>query len=306
MFHEPVLREKVVEFLFTDSDGVYIDATVGGGGHAEAIADRLSRRGRLIGLDRDPAALKAARKRLRGYGKRVKLEHGNFRDLVQILDRLNIGEIAGVLFDFGISSHQIDTPERGFSFDAEGALDMRMNPQQKLTAREIVNTYSVRQLTYIFRNFGEERRSRPIAQRIVRRREKAPIETTQQLKEIIGGVTPYRHRVKTFARIFQALRIAVNDELQNLRKALDASVSRLKPGGRLVGISYHSLEDRIVKQFFKQESPRCVCPPESPVCICGEPGRLLVLTGRPVRPPKDEVDANPRSRSARLRAAERL
>jgi 16S rRNA (cytosine1402-N4)-methyltransferase len=212
----------------------------------------------------------------------------------------------GILLDLGVSSYQIDTAEKGFSYRASGKLDMRMNSKHKLTAHEIVNTFSEKELCEIFKKYGEERRYRAISRVIIREREKNVIETTTDLQEIISMVLPYQNRVKSLSRIFQALRIAVNEELENLKAALESGLDYLTTGGRLVVISYHSLEDRIVKNFFKQESRRCVCPPDLPICVCGEPGRLKILTKRSIQPSKEEVQRNPRSRSARLRTAEML
>ncbi|MFQ5708043.1 MAG: 16S rRNA (cytosine(1402)-N(4))-methyltransferase RsmH [bacterium] len=306
MFHEPVLKREVIELLLTDENGIYLDGTVGGAGHAQAILDRLGSRGRLIGLDLDDDALRFARRRLRAFREKLTLHKGNFKDMVGILERLNIGHVHGILLDLGISSHQIDTPGRGFSYRQEGPLDMRLNSRQKFSAFEIVNAYSEQQLCEIFRTYGEEKRARAIAHNIIKERKKSSIISTQDLRDLVSQAVPERFLVKSLARIFQALRMAVNDELNNLSAALRESVGCLHQGCRLVVISYNSLEDRMVKTFFKKESVRCVCPPELPVCVCGQPGRLQVLTRRVVRPAAEEVRVNPRSRSARLRAAERL
>lgn len=306
MFHEPVLLKEAIDFLIYNETGIYVDGTLGGGGHAEEILNRLKKTGRLIGLDLDADALESAGARLQRFGEQVMLNQANFKDLGHVLKNLQIGQINGLLLDLGVSSHHIDTAERGFSFSARGRLDMRMDREQKLSAYDIVNSYSERELSEVIKKFGEERRHRAIARAIVKWRAQTPIRTTSELAETVSAVLPYEHRVKSLARVFQALRIAVNDELQNLHNALNESLSFIVSGGRLVVISYHSLEDRIVKEFFKNESSRCVCPPELPVCVCGRKGRVNILTKRPVRPTHQEVQKNPRSRSARLRAAEVL
>ncbi len=306
MFHEPVLLKEAIDLLFSDLAGIYVDGTLGGGGHAEFILERLNQNGRLVGLDLDHAALQTAKARLERFADRVLLKQANFRNLGEVLKSLQINQINGMLLDLGVSSHQIDTAERGFSFSLNGKLDMRMNREQKLTAYDIVNSFSERELSDLLKQYGEERRHCALAQAIVRRRQRTPIQTTGELADTIGAVLPYEHRVKSLARVFQALRIAVNDELQNLKAALVECLNHIAKGGRLVVISYHSLEDRIVKDFFKSESIRCVCPPELPVCVCGRKGRLKILTKRPIRPTHQEVQRNSRSRSARLRSAEVL
>lgn len=306
VFHEPVLRDEVIHYLMTQKDGIYVDGTVGGGGHAEAIVQNLEPEGRLVGIDLDGEALQFAQNRLRSYMNQITLKQGNFKELGQILEAFHIEKVHGILLDLGVSSHQIDTGARGFSFSADGPLDMRMNPGQNLSAFEIINQSSEDELVEIFRSYGEERHSRKIARKLIKEREKSTIRTTQELREIIGHSVPHRYQIKSFARIFQALRLAVNDELRNLSEVLRTSLEWLSELGRLVVISYHSLEDRLVKDFFKKESARCVCPPELPVCVCGKKGTLNILTKRVVRPSEEEVRRNPRSRSAKLRAAERL
>ena len=304
MFHEPVLKEEALSFLVTAKKGIYLDGTLGGGGHSEAILKNIHKSGRLIALDLDNDAIHFSRARLKH--KNFLVEQANFKNLGEVLKKLKIKRLHGILLDLGVSSHQIDTAEKGFSYRASGKLDMRMNSKQQLTAHEIVNTFSEKKLCEIFKKYGEERRYRAISRVIIREREKNVIETTTDLQEIISMVLPYQNRVKSLSRIFQALRIAVNEELENLKAALESGLDYLTTGGRLVVISYHSLEDRIVKNFFKQESRRCVCPPDLPICVCGEPGRLKILTKRSIQPSKEEVQRNPRSRSARLRTAEML
>lgn len=304
MFHEPVLKEEALSFLVTAKNGIYLDGTLGGGGHSEAILKNINKSGRLIALDLDNDAIHFSRTRLKH--KNFLVEQANFKNLGEVLKKLKINRVQGILLDLGVSSYQIDTAEKGFSYRASGKLDMRMNSKQQLTAHEIANTFSEEKLCEIFKKYGEERRYRAISRVIIREREKNVIETTTDLREIISVVLPYQNRVKSLSRIFQALRIAVNEELENLKAALESGLDYLTTGGRLVVISYHSLEDRIVKNFFKQESRRCVCPPDLPICVCGEPGRLKILTKRSIQPSKEEVQRNPRSRSARLRTAEML
>jgi len=304
VFHEPVLKEEALSFLVTAKNGIYLDGTLGGGGHSEAILKNINKSGRLIALDLDNDAIHFSRTRLKH--KNFLVEQANFKNLGEVLKKLKINRVHGILLDLGVSSYQIDTAEKGFSYRASGKLDMRMNSKQQLTAHEIANTFSEEKLCEIFKKYGEERRYRAISRVIIREREKNVIETTTDLQEIISVVLPYQNRVKSLSRIFQALRIAVNEELENLKAALESGLDYLTTGGRLVVISYHSLEDRIVKNFFKQESRRCVCPPDLPICVCGEPGRLKILTKRSIQPSKEEVQRNPRSRSARLRTAEML
>ena len=304
MFHKPVLKEEALTFLVTAKKGIYLDGTLGGGGHSEAILKNIHKSGRLIALDLDNDAIHFSRTRLKH--KNFLVEQANFKNLGEVLKKLKINRVHGILLDLGVSSYQIDTAEKGFSYRASGKLDMRMNSKQQLTAHEIANTFSEEKLCEIFKKYGEERRYRAISRVIIKEREKNVIETTTDLQEIISAVLPYQNRVKSLSRIFQALRIAVNEELENLKAALESGLDYLTTGGRLVVISYHSLEDRIVKNFFKQESRRCVCPPDLPICVCGEPGRLKILTKRSIQPSKEEVQRNPRSRSARLRTAEML
>jgi len=304
VFHEPVLKEEALSFLVTAKKGIYLDGTLGGGGHSEAILKNINKSGRLIALDLDNDAIHFSLTRLKH--KNFLVEQANFKNLGEVLKKLKINRVHGILLDLGVSSYQIDNAEKGFSYRASGKLDMRMNSKQQLTAHEITNTFSEEKLREIFKKYGEERRYRAISRVIIKERKKNVIETTTDLQEIISLVLPYQNRVKSLSRIFQALRIAVNEELENLKAALESGLDYLTTGGRLVVISYHSLEDRIVKNFFKQESRRCVCPPDLPICVCGEPGRLKILTKRSIQPSKEEVQRNPRSRSARLRTAEML
>jgi len=306
VYHLPVLKEAVISYLITRKHGTYIDGTLGGGGHTEAILHHLTPEGRVIGCDLDRDALDFAETRLAQFQQQCHFFQCNFKDVEDMLKPLNIQKVDGILLDLGISSHQIDTAERGFSFDKTGDLDMRMDRQQEQSAFDIVNHASEAELREILRTYGEERRYRAVVREIVRARAKSPIATTRELKEVAGRALPPQHRVKSLARIFQALRIAVNDELTNLKSMLTQSIGLLRQGGRIVIISYHSLEDRLVKNFFREEARQCVCPPEVPVCVCGKVGRLSVLTRRPILANEMEVKANPRSRSAKLRAAERI
>ncbi len=304
LFHQPVLKEEALNLLITEKKGVYLDGTLGGGGHSEAILKRISKSGHLVALDLDDDAIEYNRRRLK-Y-ENLFIEQVNFKNLGEVLQKLKLNPVNGILFDLGVSSYQIDTPEKGFSYRASGKLDMRMNSKQQLSAHEIVNTFSEEKLCEIFKKYGEEKRFRGIARAIIRGRKKNVIETTTDLNEIISAVLPYQQRVKSLSRIFQALRIAVNEELENLQVALKSGLDYLAVGGRIVVISYHSLEDRIVKNFFKQESRRCLCPPDLPICVCGKPGQLKILTRRAIQASDEEVRLNPRSRSARLRVAELL
>ncbi len=306
MYHEPVLKDEAIFYLLTKQDGVYIDGTLGGGGHTEAILSHLSDKSKVIACDLDKEALDFAQRRLEPFKQQINYFHGNFKDVSNLLRKLNITKVQGILLDLGVSSHQIDTPERGFSFDKSGRLDMRMDARQKLTAFEIINTYPETELHKILKTYGEEKKYRAVTREILKARKRTTIKTTQEFKDIISRVLAPQHRVKSLARVFQALRIAVNDELANLKATLEASIDLLADGGRVVVISYHSLEDRIVKLFFREEAKRCVCPPELPVCVCGKVGRLEVLTRRPLRATEAEIAKNPRSRSAKLRAAERI
>ena len=304
--HVPVLVAEVLEGLQVHVGGLYIDGTVGGGGHAAAILEAAAPDGRLLGLDRDPQAVAYARKRLAAFGERARIVHAPYIQLAALAREHGFFPATGVLLDLGFSTLQIDDPARGFAFQSDGPLDMRYDPSGDApTAAELVNSLSAAELATLFWRYGEERQSRRIAQAIVRAR---PLETTQQLAEVIEVAVGrgYEDRIHPATRTFQALRIAVNQELEMLREALPRIVSILKPGGRLAVIAFHSLEDRIVKHFFKREAQDCICPPELPVCRCEHQATLRVLTRKPLRPSEEEVVANPRSRSARLRLIERL
>lgn len=307
--HVPVLLDSVLEQLQPRPGGVYVDATVGGGGHSEAILRRIMPHGTLIGIDRDEAALAAAERRLAPFGDAVRLVHANFGHLERVVVGKGFDRVDGILFDLGVSSPQLDEAERGFSYQADAPLDMRMNRQDPVDAAQLVNTLPQEELTRIIREYGEERWAARIAARIVAERERARIETTGQLAEIVKNAIPAAARrtgPHPARRTFQALRIAVNRELEMLERALPQAVRLLRPGGRLVVISFHSLEDRIVKQFFRQAERPCTCPPDFPECRCGKRPTLRVLTRHPVTAGPEEVKRNPRARSAKLRAAERV
>lgn len=305
--HVPVMPEEVVEGLRIRPDGAYVDATIGAGGHAEAILQRLGPGGILIGIDWDGDAVESARKRLAQYCGQVTVCRGNFVDLAAILGGVGIERADGVLFDLGISSLQLGGAERGFSFQLDGPLDMRMDSRLKLNAETVVNRTPPQELARLLRRYGEERKAKRIAGAIEFHRRRKPIRTTRQLADIVSKAVgaPPRARIHPATRTFLALRIAVNDELANVDKGLRAAVRSLKAGGRICVISFHSLEDRAVKQVFAHFAHGCTCPPELPVCGCGKKPLLRLVLKKPVVPSADEVERNPRSRSARMRVAER-
>ncbi len=302
--HTPVLLPETLAGLAVRPDGVYVDGTVGGAGHAREIASRLGENGLLIGLDRDPDAVAAAGERLAGFP--AKVIHANYSQMRAVLDRLHIEKVDGVLLDLGVSSHQLDEAARGFSYHADAPLDMRMS-QEGLSAREIVNTWDAQQLADILHRYGEERFAGSIAANIVRQRQAAPIETTGQLAEIVTSSVPqkYRRDKNPCKKTFQAIRIAVNDEFGHLKLGLEAAFSCLKPGGRLAVITFHSLEDRIVKQQFAAWCSGCTCPPDFPQCVCGKKPQARLVTRKPVTAGEEELAQNRRSRSAKLRLLER-
>lgn len=307
--HRPVLLDECLEGLAVRPDGVYLDGTLGRAGHALEIARRLDRRGRLICIDRDASALEAAKDRLFEYADRITLIHGNFSALAALMDNLGLDGADGMLFDLGVSSPQLDDPSRGFSYRLEAPLDMRMDTDAPLTARTVVNTWPEEELRRIFYEYGEERYAAVIAAAIVRVRKKSAIETTVELAELIKGAMPaaaLREKQHPAKRVFQAVRIAVNDELRAVAVMLDAAVPRLNKGGRLAVITFHSLEDRIVKRSFAAFAKGCVCPPDFPVCVCGKKPQVKLVTKKPIVPGKHELAENPRARSAKLRIAEKL
>ncbi|WP_028611232.1 16S rRNA (cytosine(1402)-N(4))-methyltransferase RsmH [Paenibacillus harenae] len=313
--HITVLLEEAVDGLAVKPDGVYVDCTLGGAGHSELIASRLGEGGRLIAFDQDDWALDNARKRLAPYMDKVTLVRSNFRDLEQELRGcgvpMNDGvpQVDGILFDLGVSSPQLDEAERGFSYNHDAPLDMRMDREGDLTAHEIVNTWEEREISRILDRYGEEKFARSIARNIVKAREKAPIEKTGELAELIKLSIPAATRrtgPHPAKRSFQALRIAVNDELGAEEEALEQTVRCLKPGGRASVITFHSLEDRICKQIFAKFVEKCTCPPDFPLCVCGNSGTIKLINRKPILPSEEELELNPRARSAKLRIAEKL
>lgn len=305
--HKPVLLEECLEALAIRPEGTYLDGTLGRAGHSLEILRRL-KGGRLIGIDRDMTAIEAAQERLAEYKDRVTLVHGNFCDLGEILSSLHVDKVDGMLFDLGVSSPQLDEAGRGFSYMHDAPLDMRMDTSAALDARQVVNTWSGEELRRILYEYGEERYAPQIARAIVRRREERPLETTGELVEVIRSAMPaqaLREKQHPAKRSFQAIRIAVNGELDALAPMLRSAAEGLKPGGRLAVITFHSLEDRIVKQTMRELATGCICPPEFPVCVCGRKPKLKLVTRKPIVSGAAELEENPRARSAKLRVAER-
>lgn len=307
--HYSVLLEECLEGLNIRPDGIYLDGTLGRAGHSRRIAQRLTEGGRLICVDRDQAALDAAQKRLSEWMDRVTLVHSNFADIDVILDKLGLDKIDGMLFDLGVSSPQLDDSSRGFSYMADAPLDMRMDRSEGLTAADVVNGWSQDELRRILSQYGEERYAGLIAAAIVRRRGDKPIRTTLELVDIIKGAMPgkaLKEKQHPAKRSFQAIRIAVNDELTAVDRMIRAAVPRLNKGGRLAVITFHSLEDRIVKSGMAEFARGCTCPPDFPVCVCGKTPEIRLVTRKPILPSERELEENPRSRSAKLRVAEKL
>jgi 16S rRNA (cytosine1402-N4)-methyltransferase len=302
--HRSVLYQEIIHALRPTSPGRYVDSTVGAGGHAWGILNASAPEGQLLGMDLDPQALDLARQRLSAFADRAVLVQASYTSLLEQLQLLKWKTVDGVVIDLGVSSMQLDTPERGFSFQTDGPLDMRFDPAQPLSAEDIINSWSERDLADLIWRFGDEQQSRRIARAIVRER---PLHTTRELAELImrafGGRKGHIHPA---TRTFQALRIAVNQELQALETFLPQAVQALAPGGRLAVISFHSLEDRIVKQYFRRESRDCICPPEIPVCVCGHKASVVEVNRKPIEPEEKETESNPRARSARLRVAEKV
>ena len=306
--HKSVLLDECIENLAIKPDGIYLDGTLGGAGHSYEIAKRLTT-GRLIGVDRDAVALQAARERLAPFADRVMTVHSNFSELDTILDDLGIDAVDGMLFDLGVSSPQLDDAQRGFSYMADAPLDMRMNREDALTAYDVVNTWEQEDLRRILYEYGEERYAPQIAAAISRKREEKPIETTLQLVDVIRGAMPpqaLREKQHPAKRSFQAIRIAVNDELGAVGKLMKTAFRRLNPGGRLCVITFHSLEDRIVKSEMQQAARGCTCPPEFPVCVCGKKPIIRIVSKKPIQSREAELNENPRARSAKLRVAEKV
>lgn len=307
--HRPVLLEECLEGLAIRPDGIYVDGTAGGAGHSSAIAAKLSSKGRLIALDQDETAVKVATERLSAFGERARVVRSNFRELDSVCRLLGVEEINGLLLDLGVSSYQLDTAERGFSYQADAPLDMRMDERNPLSAEQVVNRYPEETLRRILWEYGEERFSSRIASAIVRAREKAPIRTTGELVRIIKSAIPAAAREgghHPAKRSFQAIRIEVNGELDVIEPTIRAAAGLLAPGGRIAIITFHSLEDRLVKQTFASLASGCTCPPGFPVCVCGKKPVLKIVNHKPITASPEELEINPRSRSAKLRVAEKL
>lgn len=306
--HKSVLLDETINGLNIKPDGIYVDGTLGGGGHAYEVCTRLGTKGSIIGIDQDAAAIEAADARLKDFGEKVAIVRSNYCDMKSRLHELGIDKVDGIILDLGVSSYQLDTAERGFSYREDAPLDMRMDTRQKMTARDIVNDYSEMDLYRVIRDYGEDKFAKNIAKHIVAQRGKDPIETTGQLTEIIRGAIPMKYQKKSghpAKRTFQAIRIELNRELEVLRDTLDDMIELLNPGGRLCIITFHSLEDRIVKSAFKKNENPCTCPPDFPVCVCGNVSKGSIVTRKPILPSKYEMEANSRSKSAKLRIFER-
>lgn len=306
--HKSVLLYETVDGLNVKPDGIYVDGTLGGGGHTYEICRRLGDKGSMIGIDQDEAAIEAASARLKDFGKKVTIVRSNYCDMKSQLHKLGIDKVDGIMLDLGVSSYQLDTAERGFSYREDAPLDMRMDRRQEMTAKDIVNDYSEMELFRVIRDYGEDKFAKNIAKHIVAAREKAPIETTGQLTEIIRQSIPMKYQKKSghpAKRTFQAIRIELNRELDVLRDSLDEMIDMLNPGGRLCIITFHSLEDRIVKSAFRKNENPCVCPSHFPVCVCGNVSKGSVVTRKPILPSEEELEYNSRSKSAKLRIFER-
>ncbi|MBW6516425.1 MAG: 16S rRNA (cytosine(1402)-N(4))-methyltransferase RsmH [Candidatus Cloacimonetes bacterium] len=304
-YHKPVMLKEAISYLALKDNGIYVDATLGGGGHSSAIL-QANKTVRLYSFDRDEEAIRHNHNLKESNRERFLIFNDNFVNIRSRLALERITKIDGILFDLGVSFSQISTPSRGMSFDLDGRLDMRMNQQDELTAHDVVNTYSLEELTKIFREYGEEREAYRIALGIIKQRQIRPIETTLDLSEIIDKSTHSAYKIKAKARIFQGIRIYINGELEALKAALYDAVELINPTGRIVVISYHSLEDRTVKQLFVQEEKECICPPKFPKCICNKKKKLKIITKRPLLPSPEEVAENRQARSAKMRVAERI
>ncbi len=306
--HISVLLNETIDGLNVNPHGIYVDGTLGGGGHSLEICKRLSKEGRLVGIDQDKDAIEAASKRLADYNDQVQTVRSNYSEIDTILSDLHIGAVDGIVLDLGVSSYQIDNEDRGFSYMHDSALDMRMDQRVNLTAADIVNGYTEEKLFYMIRDYGEDRYAKLIAKKIVEARKEAPIATTVQLSNIIKEAVPKRAQIKgghPAKKTFQAIRIEVNNELNVLRESLDKMIDCLKPGGRICVITFHSLEDRIVKLKFKENENPCTCPPGLPVCVCGKKPKDKVITRKPIVPSAEEIENNSRAKSAKLRIFER-
>ena len=307
--HKSVLLYETVDELNIKPDGIYVDGTLGGGGHSYEIAGRLSEGGRLIGIDQDEDAIKAASKRLEPYMDRVTIVRNNYCNMDKVLDELGIDKVDGIMLDLGVSSYQLDAADRGFTYNVDTALDMRMDQRQEITAKDIVNEYSEFDLYRIIRDYGEDRFAKNIAKHIVAARQEKPIETTFELNDIIKAAIPMKVRATgghPSKRTYQAIRIELNKELEVLENSIDMMIDRLKPEGRLCIITFHSLEDRIVKTRFRNDENPCTCPPSFPACVCGKVPKGRVITRKPVVPTDEEINENSRSKSSKLRVFERV
>ena len=306
--HKSVLLEETVNGLNIRPDGIYVDGTLGGGGHSYEVCKRLGQSGSIVGIDQDEAAIEAAGIRLKDFGEKVTIVRSNYCDMKSRLHELGIDKVDGIMLDLGVSSYQLDTAERGFSYREDAPLDMRMDRRQEMTAKDIVNTYSEMDLFRVIRDYGEDKFAKNIAKHIVMARAEKPIETTGELTEIIRHSIPMKYQKKSghpAKRTFQAIRIELNKELDVLRNSLDEMIEILNPGGRLCIITFHSLEDRIVKSAFKKNEDPCVCPSHFPVCVCGNVSKGRVITRKPILPSEEEMEENSRSKSAKLRIFER-
>lgn len=306
--HRSVLLEETIDGLQIIPDGIYVDGTLGGGGHSYEVCRRLGDKGSIIGIDQDAAAIEAAGIRLKDFGEKVTIVRSNYRDMKSKLHELGIDKVDGIILDLGVSSYQLDTAERGFSYRADAPLDMRMDTRQQITARDIVNGYGEEELYRVVRDYGEDKFARNIAKHIVMERGKHPIETTGELTEIVRRAIPMKYQKRSghpAKRTFQAIRIELNRELEVLRDSLDDMIELLNPGGRLCIITFHSLEDRIVKSAFKKNENPCTCPPDFPVCVCGKVSKGSIVTRKPILPGEEEMELNSRSKSAKLRIFER-
>ena len=306
--HKSVLLYETIDGLNIKPDGIYVDGTLGGGGHAYEVCSRLGEKGSIIGIDQDAAAIQAAGERLKDFGEKVTIVRSNYCDMKSRLHELGIDKVDGIVLDLGVSSYQLDTAERGFSYREDAPLDMRMDTRQEMTARDIVNDYSEMELFRVIRDYGEDKFAKNIAKHIVAAREKQPIETTGQLTEIIRQSIPMKFQKKSghpAKRTFQAIRIELNRELDVLRETLDDMIELLNPGGRLCIITFHSLEDRIVKSAFRKNEDPCTCPKDFPVCVCGNVSKGSIVTRKPILPSEEELEYNSRSKSAKLRVFER-
>ena len=305
--HKSVLLNETIDGLNIKPDGIYVDGTLGGGGHAYEVCRRLGEKGSIIGIDQDAAAIEAASARLKDFGEKVTIVRSNYCDMKSKLHELGIDKVDGIVLDLGVSSYQLDTAERGFSYREDAPLDMRMDTRQKMTARDIVNDYTEADLYRVIRDYGEDKFAKNIAKHIVQARAVKPVETTAELSEIIRASIPMKFQKKSghpAKRTFQAIRIELNRELDVLRDSLDDMIDLLNPGGRLCIITFHSLEDRIVKSAFRKNENPCTCPPDFPVCVCGKKSKGTIITKKPILPSEEELEYNSRSKSAKLRIFE--